>query len=80
MYKIRDLQFECKYFADGTLFENKKEIIDHLASYHDTDFSGVDNEDNELNIWDYFKYWGINTIKEKLNWLLEYGEWKIENA
>ena len=77
-YKIKDNQLD-RYFADRELFNNFEEIVNQLASYHDNDFSGVDNKDNELAIKEYFDYWKIITIEEKLKWLLEYGEWTIHD-
>jgi len=78
MYVIRDLQFDQRYFADGSRFRSKKSILEQLISYHDIDFSGTDANDNELSIKDYFKFWKINTWRKQLSWILEYGEWVIE--
>ena len=36
MYKIKDLQ-QDKYFANGSLFKNKKEACEQLISYHSAD-------------------------------------------
>ena len=80
MYKIRDLQIEGRYFADGALYKNKEEVVEQLADYHDIDFSGSDDKDNELSIWEYFKFWKINTIQKQLDYLLQYGEWAIEKV
>lgn len=79
MYKIRDLQFDIRYFGggNGIIFENKEEIIEQLADYHDIDYEGVkDNDESYEDIWEF-----LNTLKndtEILNWLLEYGQWEIE--
>ena len=78
MYKIIDLQGAGTH-ADE-IFKTKGEIVEHLANYHDIDFVGTDNKDNELSIWDYFKFWKINTIKKQLDYLLQYGEWAIEKV
>ena len=78
-YKIRDLQFECRYFGgdEGIVFNSKKEILEQLADYHNIDYSGVkDNEEPYEDIWEF-----LNTLKDdeaRLNWVLEYGEWEIE--
>jgi len=80
MYKIIDLQIEGREFADGALFKNKEEIVEQLADYHDIDFTGTDDKDNELSIWEYFKFWKINTTKKQLEYLLQYGEWKIQKC
>ena len=81
-YRIKDLQFEDRYFGggEGTIFNSKEEIVEQLASYHDIDFTGVDDEDNELTIKQYFKFWEINGVESQLNWLLNYGEWAIEEV
>ena len=78
MYKIRDCQFDCRYYADGHSFKSKKEIAEELIQYHSIDFSGTDDKDNELDIWYYLEFWKIKTWKDKLNWILEYGDWEIE--
>jgi hypothetical protein len=79
MYKIRDLQFECRYFADEALYENKEQIMVELADYHNIDYSGVkQNDEPYKDIWEF-----LNTLKDdetRLNWLLEYGQWEIEEV
>lgn len=37
MYRIRDLQFKERYFADGALFETKREACEQLIGYHSND-------------------------------------------
>jgi len=78
MYKIIDLQGVGT--KENRLFETKEDIIEELVDYHDIDFAGTDDKDNELNITEYFKFWKINTIEKQLEWLCEYGEWRIEEA
>jgi len=78
-YIIRDCQFECRYFADEAEFDSKKEILDQLASYHDIDYSGVKNDGKDTPYKDIWEF--LNTLKDdeaRLNWILEYGEWEIE--
>ena len=79
MYKIVDLQVGG-YFADGEMFKNEKEVVEQLISYHDIDFAGADDKDKELSIEEYFKFWKINTTKEQLNWLLDWGSWELEKV
>jgi len=72
MYKIRDLQFEYRYFADEAVFKTKKEIIEQLIDYHNIDFE----DEKYKTLREY-----INTFKntkEKLNAILNYGAWEIE--
>jgi hypothetical protein len=74
MYKLIDLQ------GVGTMetrrFKTKKDIVEALASYHDIDFTGCLEDDNETNIYEYLEQ--FKTIQEKLDYLLQYGEWEIE--
>ena len=69
MYKIRDKQFEYRYFADGALFKNKEEICEQLIDYHsiDCDMSA------EQKLLDAGK------IDECLKLLCEF-EWEIEEV
>ena len=78
-YVIRDLQFECRYFSDGAVYDSEKEIMEQLASYHDIDFEGVKDDGKDTpyeNIYDFLAT--LKDDKARLNWLLEYGEWEIE--
>jgi len=78
MYRIADLQTPGKYFANGELYETKEQIVEQLADFHNIDFIGTDDKNNELEILEYFKFWEINTTKDQLDWLLDYGQWRIE--
>ena len=78
MYKIID--YQDMDAMKNRRFKTKKEIVELLISFHDIDFTGCDNNNNELSIKEYFKYWRINTTAEKLDWLLEYGTWGIEKC
>lgn len=77
-YRILDNQVG-RYFWNGEIIGNKKEVIEALADYHDTDYKGVKDDGKDTpykNIWEF-----LATLKdddEKLNWLLEYGEWELE--
>lgn len=77
-YRIADCQIS-RYFADGELFDSKKEILDQLASYHDIDYKGVKDDDTPYK--DIYEF--LNTLKndeKRLNWILDYGEWDIEEV
>ena len=78
MYRIIDCQGVGTH-QDET-FKTKREVAKHLIDYHSVDFSGSDDKDNELEIWDYLKFWKINNWKEKLEWVLDYGSWDIEET
>lgn len=79
LYVVRDCQFDCRYFSEGHIFKTKVDIIEHLAEYHDIDFEGVDENDNFYEDIHEFLNKEFNTEQEKLNWLLDYGEWELEN-
>lgn len=67
------------YFHDGDIFTRKDDIIEALASYHDIDFTGVKSDDEPFE--DIFEF--LDTIPykdDRLNWLLEYGEWDLEEV
>lgn len=76
MYLIADLQLPGRYFADGAVYKTKTEIVNQLASYHSIDFSGCLRDNEECSIFEYLKQ--FKTVQEKLDYLLEYGEWRIE--
>ena len=77
MYKVRDCQFNYdKYFHDGAIFKSKDEVIDHLAEYHSIDWTGVDDDDNPISIWEFLET--LRTEDEKLEWILCYGQWELE--
>lgn len=80
MYIIADLQIPGRYFAEGVTFKTKRDVIEQLADFHDVDFTGTDDKDNELSIKECFKFWKINTIKKQLDFILCYGEWAIEKV
>ena len=74
MYKIIDLQ------GVGTMetrrFKTKKAIVEALASYHDIDFTGCLKDNDERTIYEYLEQ--FKTTQEKLDYLLQYGEWEIK--
>lgn len=72
-YKIIDNQ--CgKYFWNGYIFKNKKEIVEALADYHDIDFEDKGN----LTFLVWIKKHISIKIKEQLEYLQDYGDWDIE--
>jgi len=75
MYKLKDLQGAG--MREKMIYKSKKAIVEDLINFHDQDFTGTDNKDNELSIKKYFKFWKINTIQKKLEWLLDYGCWEL---
>lgn len=77
-YKIADNQRGGYYFADGEIFKTKKDVAEQLMDYHDIDFKGTDENDNELSIEEFLKHHKIDSLEDKLNWVLEYGDWTLE--
>lgn len=79
MYKVRDCEFQDEvYFREGQIFKSKKELVKELINYHDIDFTGCDDNDNELSIEEFFKFYNIEGIENQLEWLLDYGCWDIK--
>ncbi len=80
-YIIHDLEIKGRYFNDGYKFGSKKDVIEALADFHDIDYTGVKNNGKDTPYKDIWEF--LNTLKDdeaRLNWLLEYGEWKIEEV
>jgi len=67
MYRVRDCQFEDKYFGNGSIFNTKKEICEQLISYHSNDCNmSVEN-----------KLLHKGKIKECIEALCQF-EWEVE--
>lgn len=79
-YRVADLQIHGRYFWDGYLFGDKKEIVDGLLDYHSIDFSGTDDKENELDIYKYLEFYKQDTMEKQLKWVLEYGDWELEEV
>ena len=74
MYKIIDRQGMGT--MESRVFKTKTDIVEALASYHSVDFSGCLADDDERDIYEYLKQ--FKTVEEKLDYLLDYGDWEIE--
>lgn len=75
-YKIRDLTFGLRYFAEGALFDTKEEVLNQLIDYHNTDF-----EDEEYDsLEDYLKKNNIDNLEAKLEEICSLYEWDIEDV
>lgn len=73
-YKVYDLQC-CEYFREEKIFKSVNDVIEALAGYHEFDFAVEDGE----KFRDIYKYLNsLKTNKNKLDFLCEYGGWKIE--
>jgi len=78
MYRIIDRQ--GMGIMESRVFKTKADIVKALADYHDIDFTGCidDNgEDKEVSIYEFLNE-NFKTIEEKLNYLLDYGEWGFD--
>ena len=69
MYRIKDLQFENRYFADGALYESIEEVCEQLIEYHSIDCDMSVEE----------KLLEEGRIEECLSALCEF-EWAVEEV
>ena len=80
-YRIRDLQFDYRYFADGVIFDSIEQIIFQLASYHSIDYEGVKDDGKDTPYEDIYEFLAtLGDDKARLEWLLDYGEWELEEV
>ena len=63
MFRIKDLQIEGRYFADGESFETKEDVRKQLIDYHSTDM-----EDDDI----------VKLEDMTLDEILAFGQWSIE--
>lgn len=70
-YKIRDLQFACRYFADEAIFNSKREACEQLISYHDIDcdmsvYQKLLDAGKVDECWDQLTYfeWELEPVQE----------------
>lgn len=79
MYKIIDEQGDNGVSFTHEYFKTTKQIIKRLANYHSIDYTGVKDNDEPYN--DIYEF--LNTLKndkERLEWLLDYGTWRIKRV
>jgi len=81
-YRVKDLQY-WGYLSDisdtPTLFGSKEEVIKALADYHNSDFSGVRDDDTPYeNIFEFLAT--LKNEQERLEFLLEHGQWELEEV
>lgn len=74
MYRIIDCQGMGT--MESRVFKTKADIVEALASYHSVDFSGCLTDDDDRDIYEYLDQ--FKTVEEKLEYLLDYGNWEIE--
>ncbi len=75
-YMIKDT---IAYFAEGEIFNNKQEGIERLAEFHNINYTGVKDDGKDTPYDDIFEF--LATLKDdeaRLDWLLDYGCWEIE--
>jgi hypothetical protein len=79
MFKLIDLQGDNGFSLTKRLYKTKKQIIKVLTDFHDIDFTGcIDKKGKEVEVslYDYLKR--FKTIKKKLDYLLDYGQWEVK--
>lgn len=69
-YKIKDNQIMGRYFADGAIFADKKEVCEQLISFHSNDCE-MEVEEELLQ---------AGKIEECLIALIDLGDWEIEEV
>jgi hypothetical protein len=74
MYRIIDCQGMGT--MESRVFKTKADIVEALANYHSVDFSGSLAYDEDRDIYEYLEQ--FKTTQEKLDYLLDYGDWEIE--
>ena len=68
---------ELKGKIRAVIIMRLKAVMKQLASYHDNDYEGVkDNDEPYEDIYEFLKT--LKNDKERLDWLLEYGEWEVK--
>lgn len=80
MYKLIDNQGENGFGLTKELYENKKDIIDRLISFHESDF---ERTEEYVSLRKYTEnYWNKNkkgnVIDKQLEAILDYGDWSIK--
>lgn len=65
-------------FHGGEIFREANDAWSNLASYHEIDWDGETDEGEPIDIYDYLATY--KTDEEKLNFMLEHGQWEIEEV
>lgn len=73
-YKLIDLQgMELK---EDMIFDSIAEVIEELADFHGVDYEGIN--DNNVPYKDIYQFLDtLKTEQERLDFLLDYGQWDI---
>jgi len=77
MLRVLDRQIPWRYFWEGHIFKNKREVIEALADYHDIDWDWSVEEEPEMSLIERLdeKY---KKDKSKLERLCVYWDWELE--
>ena len=70
-YKILDNQIKGRYFADGAIFADKKEVCEQLISYFD---------DGNCEVEIYEELLKAGNVEKCLAELLDLGDWEIDEV
>ena len=65
-------------FHGGEIFREANDAWSNLASYHEIDWDGELNDGTPIDIYTYLDIY--KTDEEKLNFMLEHGQWEIESV
>lgn len=76
LYKIKDGQ-NWGYKNDGEPM-TKYEVLENLSNFHDIDFNGTDEQENDLTMEEYLEYYYKDDLQSQLDFLLDYGTWDLE--
>lgn len=65
-------------FHDGQIFETANDAWDNLADYHSIDWDGETDDGEPIELYDYLAK--MKDDEEKLNFMLEHGQWETEEV
>lgn len=69
-FKIKDNQNDGRYFANGAIFETKRDVCEQLISYHSADC--------EVEIYE--ELLKADKVNQCLAELLDLGDWELEDV
>ncbi len=77
MYKLKRIQGDD--IMQDDIFKTKQGVLDRLAGYHDSDFNGERSDGTPYkHIFELLDE--LETEAERLDWLLEWGQWELEEV
>lgn len=73
MYTITDGEFSG--MMSGETFDTLQDVINRLADYHDNDWSGVNDSDEPITIYETLDV--MEDDMERITFLCEHGTWDV---